>query len=73
MQRQVKCLYKLMLKDRGRVANLKGIISFYDDYNKLTSLVKNNKDAPGAAFTYIPNIKMPKQWAKKYLVKRKKK
>jgi len=71
--REIKCLYKLVLKDHGKLSDLHKIVEFYSAYDKLTDLIKNNPEVPGN--TYIPSVKMPKylQWAKKYLSKRKRK
>lgn len=73
MQREVKFLYRLVLKNNGKISDLKQIFAFYNDYNKLIDLLKNNPEVPSK--TYLPSMKMPKylQWAKKYSTKRKRK
>lgn len=73
MQREVKHLYKLLLKGNGKISDLNKILAFYEDFGKLTDLIKNNPEAPGN--TFIPSVRMPKylKWTKQYLVKRKRK
>jgi len=69
MRREVKYLYRRLLKKNGRVLDLKNIIGFYDEYNDLRGRALNNQEAPRELKYYLPAIKMPKylQWAKQFL------
>ncbi len=68
--REVKWLYKKLLKPDGSVLNLKKIIGFYDEYNDLRGRILNSREAPGTLKHSLPPLKMPLylKWAKKYLV-----
>ena len=70
IRREVRCLYKVLLKEKGIIFNLKEMIGFFDEYQNLRDRVLRSDEAPpslkaGLMYEY----KMPKylKWAKKYL------
>jgi len=70
IKREVRCLYKALLKE-GKLLDLRKMIGLYEDYNKLRKKVLASDEAPQTLKVGMPPLKMPKylKWAKKYLVK----
>jgi hypothetical protein len=68
--REVRYLYKKLLKEDGRMLNLKRVIGFYDEYNDLRGRVLGSREAPYTLKIDLRPLKMPLylKWAKKYLV-----
>jgi hypothetical protein len=71
IRREVKYLYLRLLKEQGKIADVKHVHNFYSTYGKLRMLLKLNPEVPDKI--YLPAIKMPKylQWIKKYVIKNK--
>jgi len=70
MRREVRCLYRALLKEDGVMLDLHKMIGFYEEYNDLRDRVMSSQEAPGTLKNNLPPLKMPKylQWAKQYLI-----
>lgn len=70
IKREVGCLYRKLLKQDGKVLNLKKIIGFYEEYNNLRSRIFNSDEAPYSLKVDLHPLKMPQYliWIKQYLI-----
>lgn len=70
MRREVRCLYRKLLKEDGKILDLKKIIGFYDEYNDLRGRILNSREAPGTLKNSLPPLKMPQylKWIRQYLI-----
>ena len=76
IRREVRCLYKALLREKGVTFNLKEMIGFFDEYQNLRDRVLRSREAPPSLKAgLIYDYKMPNylKWVKKYLIKGKKK
>ena len=72
MRREVRCLYKALLKEDGVMLNLKKMIGFFEEYRDLrTRVLCSNEAPPSLKAGLVYELKMPKylKWVKKYLIK----
>lgn len=75
VKREVKYLYKKLLKPDGRILNLKNVIGFYDEFNDFVKRVHTSEESPDAlkskfGWSSMSRLEMPLylKWAKKYLM-----
>ena len=68
MKREVRNLYKALLKDRGITASVNEFIEAYDEYNTYKESVMSNSIKRRVIRVYLPAIKKPQyiEWAEKY-------
>jgi hypothetical protein len=71
MKREVRCLYRLLLKPGGKVLDVRNVLEIYEEYNMFRDKVLNADEAPAIMKGYFPKMDMPKylEWVKQYLIK----
>lgn len=70
MKREVRCLYKLLLKPDGKVLDVRKVLEIYEEYSDFRDKVLGADEAPVVMKGYFPEMGMPKylEWVKQYLI-----
>lgn len=71
MQREVRCLYRLLLKPNGKVLDLYKVFEVYEEWDKFREFVRNTEETPGIIRSLsLPHVEMPQylKWIRKYLM-----
>lgn len=70
MRRELRWIYKLLLKPNGRVASLKKILGRYEQYETFRQELAEDEDTPGSLKASLHPVEMPKylKWASQYVI-----
>lgn len=71
MRREIRWVYKALLKPDGKVVNVQELISLYDRYNEFRKEIQESDVAPGTLKASLPPLKMPNylEWLSQYIVR----
>jgi hypothetical protein len=71
MRRELRWIYKALLKPEGEVVNIRELISLYDRYNEFRKEIQESKVAPGTLKNSLPPLKMPNylEWLSQYIIR----
>jgi len=71
MKREVRNLYKALLRDRHMLAHIDDFVDAYDEYNAYKDSVASSVVKRRVIKVYLPAIKKPQyiEWAEKYRIK----
>lgn len=70
MQRELRWLYRALLKSDGQLVDIREIIGMYSRYNAFRKEIQESNIAPGTLKNSLPPVKMPKylDWVSQYVV-----
>lgn len=70
MRRELRWIYKALLKPCGRVISIKRVLGLYEQYESLRKEIGEDKDAPGSLKSALHPIEMPKylKWISQYII-----
>jgi len=73
MRRELRWIYKALLKPDGKVVEIRELIGFYDRYNAFRKEIQESNVAPGTLKNSLPPVKMPRylEWLSQYIVYKK--
>jgi hypothetical protein len=71
MKREIRFLYKLLLKPDGKVLDVRKVIEMYHKYDEFRNEVLNSEEAPETMKGFFPKVEMPKylEWVQQYVIK----
>lgn len=70
IKREVRCLYKALLKEDGEQVSVTELVGHYLEYNAFRQKILNSRVASARLKANLPPLKTPKyvSWVQKYLV-----
>lgn len=71
MKREVRCMYKALLKENQIILGLEKILQMYDEWDAFRNMIESTDEAPASMKRiFIPQLDTPKylKWAKRYLI-----
>jgi len=69
VRRELKWLYRALLKNEGKTINLNELVGWYDEYTNFRLRALKSDNAPSSLKVALPPINIPKyiQWIKQYM------
>lgn len=69
-RREIRWIYKALLKPQRKVVNINNILGYYDRYETLRNDLEHDVEAPSSLKAALVQVKKPKylQWISEYVI-----
>jgi len=70
MRRELRWLYRLLLKSNGRVVSIRRVLGSYEEYEALRKRLGEDEDTPGSLKSSLRPVNKPGylEWVSQYVI-----